>query len=149
MWISKIDIENIRSFAQISLNFSKGINILVGANNSGKSSILLPLLSLQDGLPSLTSKDVRMGENDANTALYLKDFDRNKIGIQTPGISRGNHDFSECCLIFSGAELQKKSVLINNVDNGMFFYQIFCSRREKTSSIHFFRKEKLRKLIQM
>jgi len=36
MWIRKIKIENLRSFENAEIEFSKGINILLGANQSRK-----------------------------------------------------------------------------------------------------------------
>lgn len=43
MYISNIKIENYRNFESISVDFSDGINLLIGANNSGKSNILKAL----------------------------------------------------------------------------------------------------------
>lgn len=62
MWISRIDLQNVRVFETARLDLSRGINILVGPNNAGKSTILLPILSLQEGLPSLNPNDVRIGK---------------------------------------------------------------------------------------
>lgn len=61
MLIQRLNLINFRSFEKADLQFSRGINLLVGANNSGKSSILLPLLGLQEGLPHPTAQDVRIG----------------------------------------------------------------------------------------
>lgn len=40
MYISKLIISNFRAFDKIVLNFNKGVNILVGENNSGKTAII-------------------------------------------------------------------------------------------------------------
>jgi putative ATP-dependent endonuclease of the OLD family len=40
MYISKLSIKNFRGFREISLNFKKGVNILIGENNSGKTAII-------------------------------------------------------------------------------------------------------------
>lgn len=58
MWIKDLTITNVCSFENAVFAFSKSINILIGANNARKSSVLLPLLSLQEGLPSISRSDV-------------------------------------------------------------------------------------------
>jgi len=40
MRIDKIEIENFKNFEQISVSFEKGVNLFVGANGSGKTSLL-------------------------------------------------------------------------------------------------------------
>ena len=40
MYISKIKIQNFRRFKNLSIRFNRGRNILVGDNESGKSSVL-------------------------------------------------------------------------------------------------------------
>lgn len=58
MWIQNLEIENIKGFKDsVRLEFAKSINVLVGANNSGKSTILQALLFLQ--AETLTHLDVR------------------------------------------------------------------------------------------
>jgi len=50
MWISKIVLNDVRSFeAQNTIILSKGINLFVGPNNSGKSTIAYAALSMQQG----------------------------------------------------------------------------------------------------
>lgn len=59
MFVEKLDILNIRSYQNVSLEFSPGINLIVGANNSGKSTILRCLQKLQQGLGGISKEDVR------------------------------------------------------------------------------------------
>lgn len=40
MYISKIKIQNYRNFANFSMNFQKGLNVIIGSNNSGKTGLL-------------------------------------------------------------------------------------------------------------
>ncbi|HLB94487.1 MAG TPA: DNA replication and repair protein RecF [Candidatus Babeliales bacterium] len=40
MWLSKLQIGNLRCFGETELNFAPGINLIEGANGSGKTSIL-------------------------------------------------------------------------------------------------------------
>lgn len=40
MFIEKIEIENFKAISQIELNFKRGVNLLIGDNGAGKTSIL-------------------------------------------------------------------------------------------------------------
>lgn len=40
MYISELIISNFRIFNEITLSFNKGVNILIGENNSGKTAII-------------------------------------------------------------------------------------------------------------
>jgi putative ATP-dependent endonuclease of OLD family len=40
MYLEKFNIKNFRSIKDISLSFNKGLNVLIGENNSGKTAIL-------------------------------------------------------------------------------------------------------------
>jgi predicted ATPase len=47
MWIDRLEVENIRSFKKLDLHFSQSVNIFIGENNSGKSTLLKCLYELQ------------------------------------------------------------------------------------------------------
>lgn len=72
MWISKIDLRCIKSFDEAHLNLSKGINVIIGSNNCGKSTILQSVLNLQKCQYSLES--IRLLEKAASTSLQLNDL---------------------------------------------------------------------------
>lgn len=40
MYLSKLTLKNFRKYMDITINFHKGINALIGENDSGKSSII-------------------------------------------------------------------------------------------------------------
>lgn len=40
MFLSSLRIQNFRSIKEIELTFKKGVNILIGENNSGKSTVI-------------------------------------------------------------------------------------------------------------
>ena len=40
MYISKIHIQNYRNFGDFTMEFHKGLNVIIGANNSGKTGLL-------------------------------------------------------------------------------------------------------------
>ncbi len=70
MWIEGIKLLNIRSFENLDIKLSRRINILVGANNSGKSTILHASGSIQD--PRLiNATDMRKGQKEGYVELIL------------------------------------------------------------------------------
>jgi predicted ATPase len=73
MWIKSLRLTNIRSFADATLRFSKGINVLVGPNNSGKSTILRPLMALQSGFDQLSATDIRIGQEGLLATIEIGD----------------------------------------------------------------------------
>lgn len=55
MYIQKISIKNYRCFRDFSMEFQKGLNVIIGSNNSGKTGLLYairllnePVLSVDD-----------------------------------------------------------------------------------------------------
>lgn len=64
MYISKIHIQNYRNFDDFTMEFHKGLNVIIGANNSGKTG-LLHAINLLDS-PS----DISV--NDFNKNLLLQ-----------------------------------------------------------------------------
>jgi len=72
MWISSIQLTNIKGFKNSGeVKFSKGINILIGSNNSGKSTILRAIYKVQK-LDSLSNKAVRVGENTGEVTIKFE-----------------------------------------------------------------------------
>jgi len=66
MYISKLSIRNYRNFRNITLNFDKGVNTIIGENGSGKTNILQALrLLIDESLP----RNVRFYESDFNRNL--------------------------------------------------------------------------------
>lgn len=74
MHISEIDLINIRSYKKEHLAFSRGINLFIGPNNSGKSTILRCLQNLQQGLSPLTKNDVRKSEQFGKILYVIEDI---------------------------------------------------------------------------
>ena len=62
MYLEKLDIKNFRTIENLSLTFNKGLNILIGENNSGKTAIV-------DAL------SICIGYGNLRRDLYLKDSD--------------------------------------------------------------------------
>lgn len=55
MYISKIHIENYRNYSDFTMNFHKGLNVIIGSNNSGKTGLLYAINLLNS--PSSISVD--------------------------------------------------------------------------------------------
>ncbi|MDW3209521.1 MAG: AAA family ATPase [Reichenbachiella sp.] len=71
MYLSQLIISNFRSIKYMELTFQKGVNILIGENNSGKSAIIDALrIGLGFGKPdntiSIRETDLHINKNDPN-----------------------------------------------------------------------------------
>ncbi len=55
MYLKKISIKNYRCFQNFSMEFQKGLNVVIGANNSGKTGFLHAINLLKD--PSISVDD--------------------------------------------------------------------------------------------
>jgi len=83
MWIKNLKIKNLRCIKNADIEFSRGLNIIVGQNNSGKSTILLPIIALQNGLPSIARDDLRIDENEASVNITFEDIGSYNIQIKS------------------------------------------------------------------
>lgn len=72
MWISQVTLNNFRSFENANIQLSKGINLIVGANNSGKSTLLKSILWIQNGF-ALPIIDLRISKKEGYVHLSLKE----------------------------------------------------------------------------
>lgn len=70
MKIKFLQIQNLRCFKSLpKLQLSPSINLFIGANNSGKSTILNAVFSLQK--QCFTHSDVSIGRNSATITFYI------------------------------------------------------------------------------
>lgn len=72
MKITAIELKNIRGFKSLSkTNFSERINVFIGPNNSGKSTIINSIFTLQrQGV--LIGTDITIGEHSGEVKLYIE-----------------------------------------------------------------------------
>lgn len=72
MKITGIELENVKSYRKLDkLDFSTGINILVGPNNAGKSVIINSIFHLQR--PGVINKnDITIGSDEGKVTLHIK-----------------------------------------------------------------------------
>lgn len=82
MWISEVTLNNIRSFENANIQLSKGINLIVGANNSGKSTLLRSILWIQKNF-SLNSTDLRIAKEDGYVNLLIKEVGKEFINYSS------------------------------------------------------------------
>src|SRR4051794_5486820 len=72
MWVSSLELTNIRGFRSTTLDLSKQMNLLVGHNNSGKSTILKSIYMLQSD--SLSPDDITLGETNGTIICQISDL---------------------------------------------------------------------------
>ena len=92
MWISELQAINIKSFANSGiLKLSKGINVIVGKNNAGKSTLLQSVLCMQSTNQqhpfNQTKEARRVGTAESTVRLRLQDIEA--AYFNTKGISDG------------------------------------------------------------
>jgi len=92
MWISELQVVNIKSFADSGLlRLSKGINVVVGKNNAGKSILLQSALFMQSTNqthPFIQPKEaIRIGTSESSVRIRLQDIEA--AYFHTRGISDG------------------------------------------------------------
>src|SRR5579859_6550017 len=115
MWVSKIQLLNIKGFVNTEwIGLSKGINVIVGPNNAGKSTILKGLGTLQN--PSATpfriqSSDFRKGAPEGSLHFCLEGFDE---GYKLVGIGRTMADrMTHLSITFPNNQMKIAAVMDN------------------------------------
>ena len=70
MHIQAVEIRNFRKLASVRLDFAKQTTLLVGANNSGKTSALMALRSfLKKGISAFSKNDLTLSLGETSTKL--------------------------------------------------------------------------------
>jgi recombinational DNA repair ATPase RecF len=87
LWISKLQVINVKSFADSGLlQLSKGINVIVGKNNAGKSTLLQCVLSMQStnqSHPFNQAKEARrIGTSESTIRITLQDIGEAYFNMQ-------------------------------------------------------------------
>jgi len=116
MRISAVKLNNFRCFANASIELSKGINLIIGANNSGKSTLLKSVAWLQKGA-FVSIDDLRTFENSGSVQIYLSDavqfgFGNDFVPIYTESILDRQIEISKDISI--KADILKESVEIDH-----------------------------------
>lgn len=86
MWIEKLNIQNCRLLEDVSVELSPNLNIIIGDNASGKTSLLEALSLLSSGKSFRTSHISDVISHSKNSVLVSADIINNnihsKIGIE-------------------------------------------------------------------
>lgn len=86
MRIKSLQLQNFRSFENMGPIEFKQVNILIGPNNAGKSSILKALHLMQEGCGAIYP-DVRVGSKTAFIGIRLEDTAKRWSGHDSPILS--------------------------------------------------------------
>ncbi|TMB91494.1 MAG: DNA repair protein, partial [Chloroflexi bacterium] len=72
MLITRIELENIKSYSQIIIDFRRGTTAISGANGAGKTTIVEAIgFALFDFLPYSQAQFVREGEKYGHIVVHL------------------------------------------------------------------------------
>ena len=86
MWIKELFLSNVKCFKTTpNIALSKCINLFVGRNNSGKSTILHAVGLLQVGVPEVQGSDRRFGTSKMNVGMTFEG--KNKALFKVPATS--------------------------------------------------------------
>jgi predicted ATPase len=99
MWIAQIDLTNFRSYVSGNIELSKGINLIVGQNNSGKTTLLKSVAWLQVGA-NISFQDIRKMEQNGSVKL----------------------DFVNGKRYFGIADSSPVTIIVNLSNQGLTFY---------------------------
>ncbi len=84
MYVKKLHLRNVRSYKSDSIEFSPGINLIIGPNNSGKSTVIKSLLKLQSGPYQLAHEDIRKTKQSSKIYVELEQVSDRDLQIIYP-----------------------------------------------------------------
>ncbi len=134
MYIERLKIENIRGFSNYKneIGVAKNINVFVGPNNSGKSTILKSIHLLQasgrrDDNKEFDAEDVAIRSTKGVIEISIND--PTQLWVK-PRIERNRHNTTH-------STLGKYTYTINRDENGnsAIITRIICQWPEKRASI--------------
>lgn len=71
MYINKIHIQNYRDFADFTMEFHRGLNVIIGANNAGKTGLLYAI-KLLNSPSDISIDDFNKNNLFQYSKLYLE-----------------------------------------------------------------------------
>ncbi|GAW94723.1 MULTISPECIES: ATP-dependent nuclease [Colwellia] len=85
MYLSKLKVQNFRQFKDFSIGFNKGLNLLVGENNAGKSSVIdairIALDTTSAEWVSISDTDFLSGKSELQIKLQFVGLSVRESGI--------------------------------------------------------------------
>jgi DNA repair protein SbcC/Rad50 len=93
MLITRIDLENAKSYRQQTASFAQGTNAICGENGAGKTTLVEAIgFALFDYLPNNKSSFVREGEKTATiTVTFISSHDEREYQVVRRAGSRGDY----------------------------------------------------------
>ncbi|MDR2581701.1 MAG: AAA family ATPase [Fibromonadaceae bacterium] len=138
MKINKVELKNYRIHKEYEESFGNGINLLLGSNGSGKSSVLEAIgFALFDS--SVRSKDkdiVTEGEKSGSAKVFFTGTDEKEYEIErkfgsNPSVKLSSLDSSRKWERNSEVYKQVGKILdIDNI-NGVFFESVICAKQNQ------------------
>lgn len=99
MKVKSVELINLKSYSHSTIELSPNINLLIGANNSGKSTIIKSLLNLQ--YHTFDKNDIRATKDYAKTYINLIDISEKEQQSfrhrEHPTEFEGDSSFIVCC----------------------------------------------------
>jgi len=129
MWVSKVRLNEVRCFDNEEINLSKGINVFVGENNSGKSTILHAVRLIQD-IEALKRSDIRLRAINGYAYITLegdleKYFEGGKKSTREVSIEFRNKNLR--LKLEDGNDVGRSQISKNEPDN--FIYPYLSKRK--------------------
>ena len=90
MTVASLFTKDFRNLKEKSINFSENINLVVGDNGSGKSSLLEAIFFLGHGKSFRSTKsEALINFDNANFVLSAKDVNNNQLGVSKSKLDSG------------------------------------------------------------
>lgn len=123
MYIQKISIKNYRCFRDFSMEFQKGLNVIIGTNNSGKTGLLYAIRLLHE--PVLSVDDFNKNNLLKYTEQYLNDAPRIEIEyVVRHLISESDTEDESIIRLLPFLGMDKLSEVASKDDDENFLYDI-------------------------
>lgn len=84
--ISKLHLQNFTAFTELSIDFSPGINVIIGENGTGKTQLLKAILALYSPEAHAEQAEAQLAQKLCRLYLPLSE----KVGVLRRAGSRGN-----------------------------------------------------------
>ncbi len=132
MKVKSINLINIKCFERLDLDLSEKINVFIGANNSGKSTILKSLLEMQ--YPESIGKDsIRKTSEGASMEVFFSG--NSKLYFDLPvqyffkslRTNKLNEYIYDYCFINNGAKIRSNN--LSTIEPNNFIYPHLADRK--------------------
>ena len=128
MYISKIKIKNFRNFKEKEVEFTEGVNVIIGHNNAGKTNLLKALALVLDfqGAKRLVIDDFQKSPTPD-----IDDLKNNPPKVTIEVVIKGRHDTNN----IDNEDLVTVSNWLTKLDaeyEALLTYEFFLPEKEKS-----------------